>query len=192
MKSLFYILFSFTCLSCSTVKYYESNDYQCYSALEVRGNKIIYRSDGRDLLEVPERASFVYLKAVNDSRRGGYLSLSRGIKKFIYLPITVQLGFTGEDQFEECNLEFASDEDNGKLAYSYYKNEDTITIHNSEPPIRMDYAFESVCFSGIMSRLPSTMVRVKKIDYSKFAKDIQKYDLKNPENEIKKLKNTKK
>lgn len=63
-------------------------------------------------------------------------------------------------------------------------------IHNSKPPRNMDYAFESSCLSGIMSRLPPRMIRVKKIDYSKFRKDNQKYDLKNPENEIKKLKKT--
>jgi len=190
MKNLFYIILLFIVISCSSVKYYKSDDgNNIYSVLEVRGDTIIYRSEGSSLLEVPERASFVYLKAVNDSRRGGYLSLSRGIKKFIYLPITRQLKL---GQFEECKLEFTSDEDNGKLLYSYYKNKDTLMIHNREPPYKMDYAFETGCFSGIMSRLPSTMVRVKKIDYSKFAKDIQKYDLKNPENEIKKLKNMKK
>ncbi|MCX8534115.1 hypothetical protein [Chryseobacterium luquanense] len=137
----------------------------------------------------------MYLKAVNDSRRCGYLSLDRGIKKFIYLPITVQMGFTREDQFEECNLEFTSEEDNGKLLYSYYKSKDTITSHDNEYDPKagsMKYAFETGCLSGRLGRIPSTMIRVKKINYSKFAKDIQKYDLKNPENEIKKLKNMKK
>jgi len=187
MKNLFYIILLFICVSCSTVKYYESNGYKRYSALEVHKDTIIYRSDGRDLLEVPERASFVYLKAVTDNNKE-YISLSSGIKKFIYLPITRQLEL---GQFEECTLEFVSKEDSGKLFY-YYKNKDTISIYDSEPPIKMNYAFETGCLSGIMSRLPSTMVRVKKINYSKFAKDIQKYDLKNPENEIKKLKNMKK
>jgi len=188
MKNLFYTILLFICVSCSSVQYYESNDgNNIYSTLEVNKNTIIYRSEGSSLLEVPERASFVYLKVVNNSRNGEYLSLQRGIEKFIYLPITGQLKL---GQFEEC-IPDISVEDKGKLIYSY-ENKDTITIHNSEPPIKMNYAFESGCLSGIMSRLPSTMVRVKKIDYSKFAKDIQKYDLKNPENEIKKLKNMKK
>jgi len=174
------VLFSLlTLISCSPIKYYEYyyndnlreiNANYAYCTLEVRKNKTVYRAFYNDYLyQEKEPISFLYIET-DKMADADYIPLWKASKIYYYI---------NGSQKKVIDYPNLSDADI-KLIGGYFRENNTYRRENRRPE---DYHFNNYNLNQMAIWFPSELKRVKKIDYSKFPKAIQKLNLVNPDAE---------
>jgi hypothetical protein len=168
-----------TMISCSPIKYYayyyndnlaEINARYAYCTLEVHKNKTIYRAFYNDYVcKEKEPISFLYIET-EKMADVDYIPLWKASKIYYYV---------NENQKKVGDYALLSNADI-KLIGGYFRENNTYRRENRRPE---DYHFNDYNLNQIVIWFPSELKRVKKIDYTKFPKAIQKLNLVNPDAE---------
>lgn len=183
MKNIFLILSSLFLISCSKSTYYayeyrdEINHHYSYCTLELtRKQEIIYRGRSDKYYEYPNKNLYIYIYSdkyaseINEK----YISFARNYSNLFYIRdiLNPTYNATAINIFGE-SPKF--------IEYAKIKA-DSITHSNNENFLEYAKKEYGLYMAGI-KWFPPYMVKVDKIDYTKFGKEIQHLNLKNPRKE---------
>jgi hypothetical protein len=179
MKKIILIVLTLNFLSCGKSVYYvfddvKDKDYPSYCSLEITKKKeIIYRASSYKYSSQSYPFSNLYIYIYSDQ-------LSTDIDKDYYRFVsgTSDLFFIKNEfkpKYQHSLLNLA----NNVVPSIYYRIEENDTIINSEHDFEYLKKVDGFKENGILW-FPPYMVKVDKIDYTKFKKSVQHMNLKDP------------
>ena len=179
MKNTILIVMIFIFLSCGKSVYYvyddlANKDYPSYCALEITKKKeIIYRGSSYKYWSHshPQSNIFIYIysdKNATDITKNHYRFVS-GTSQLYLIENKIKPKYIGR----VLNLE------NNVIPSVFYSIEENDKIVNSEENFEYLKKVDGFKENGVLW-FPPYMVKIDKIDYKKFGKEIQHLNLKNP------------
>ena len=177
MKKLFLILICISLLSCGKSVYYvydqsEYKDHYSYCTLEItRKNEIIYRAASYKYWYLSYPVSNVFLYLYSNKYETDVTE-----KYYRFVAPSADISYVKNGYKSKFNHFFITFDEPEKSIYYSRKSNDTIYGTTDFDYIKNVYSFKE---HGI-NWFPPYMVKVDKIDYTKFGSKIQHLNLKNP------------